>query len=78
MRAPAGRGLVRTLAAAFVRAHFYPSNAGQPVRRDPTYGRIDRDLQWRIQELYPHASLGERVVLELKLQASRDRAAAST
>jgi hypothetical protein len=50
---------------------FYPANDGTPIHRDPTHGRIDRDLQWLIHDSGP-SSLGTRVAIELTMQARRD------
>lgn len=57
-----------------IRRFFYPSNSSYPVRWDPTYGRIDRDIQWSVQDLLPR-SIGERVVLEERLQEKRKQQA---
>lgn len=40
--------------------------------RDPTYGRIDRDIQEAVDEWGP-ASTGQRVAVENTLQERRDR-----
>lgn len=48
----------------------YVANDGQPAVTDPTYGRIDADLQRTAEKLAPR-SLGERVAIENTLQARR-------
>lgn len=50
---------------------FYPNKNGRPVRRDPTYGKIDRDIQWSVDDMRP-VSLGQRVALEDTLQNKRN------
>lgn len=40
---------------------------------DPTYGRIDRDIQSRVERDYSPVDVGTRVALENNLQARRDR-----
>lgn len=39
---------------------------------DPTYGRIDRDIQQLVDEMHPR-SLGSRVAMENTLQQRRDQ-----
>lgn len=46
---------------------------GTPVRVDPTYGRIDPDIQQAVEDLNP-PGIGERVAWENTLQARRDEA----
>lgn len=67
--------LLRALAAAAIRRHFYPDNHGRPIRRDPTHGKVDRDLQWNVQRFHPGLTVGQRVVLELRAQQARDERA---
>lgn len=55
-----------------LRARTYPNRFGRPVRKDPTYGRIDRDVQWHVQDIGP-SSLGQRVAMENTIQRSKDR-----
>lgn len=50
----------------------YVANDGLPVRTDPTFGRIDPDIQQAVEAMKP-ASTGSRVALENTLQARRDR-----
>lgn len=42
------------------------------MRRDPTHGRIDFDIQDRVEAMQPK-SLGQRVALENGMQQLRDR-----
>lgn len=42
--------------------------------RDPTYGRIDRDIQEAVDEWVPR-NIGQRVAVENTLQEQRDRRA---
>lgn len=68
-------GAPAALAVAIQRAvdaGTFPGNHGQRVDRDPTHGRIDRDIQERVNEMQP-TTLGERVALENDLQGRRDR-----
>lgn len=58
-----------TTAAA--RARTYPDRDGRPLTYDPTYGRVDRDIQWMVQDLYQPNTVAQRVVMELNLQARR-------
>lgn len=48
------------------------AEASDASRYDPTHGRIDFDLQDRVDEMKP-SSLGQRVALESTLQGIRDR-----
>ncbi|MFT4281205.1 hypothetical protein [Microbacterium sp.] len=54
----------------------YPGNDGTRVEYDPTHGRIDKDIQERVDEMKP-TSLGQRVAMEATLQERRDREVAS-
>jgi hypothetical protein len=54
-----------------IRMFFYPNKEGRPVRRDPTYGRIARDIQWIVQDEYQPKTLGQRVALEESIQNQR-------
>ena len=40
---------------------------------DPTYGRIDRDIQDFVEAEFKTTNVGTRVALENTLQAKRDR-----
>lgn len=55
-----------------VRRYLYPWHGERPRRDDPTYGRIDRDIQWRVNDEYAPSSIGQRLAMELNLQAARD------
>jgi hypothetical protein len=44
-----------------------------PMRRDPTYGRIASDIQEWVEREWKPSSLGQRVALENTIQAHRDR-----
>lgn len=55
-----------------IRAELYPWHDGIPREDDPTYGQIDRDLQWAADDQAPR-SLGQRVAIESTLQERRDR-----
>jgi hypothetical protein len=39
---------------------------------DPTHGRIDRDIQEYVDEVFQPIDVGQRVALENTLQARRD------
>ncbi len=56
-----------------IRACTYPDNHGRPVRRDPTHGRIDRDIQWHVAVWQRPRTIGQRVVDENNMQAARTR-----
>lgn len=56
-----------------LRRFTYPNNQGQPIRRDPSHGRIDRDIQWRVQDWYQPRTVAQRVVMEGNLQQQRER-----
>lgn len=53
------------------RTQLYPDNRGHCITRDPSYGRIDADIQWRVDAAGP-SSLVERVVMETHLQSRRE------
>ena len=40
---------------------------------DPTYGKIDRDIQEYVMKNYPEATLGQRTAFEETLQNKRNR-----
>lgn len=50
----------------------YPWSDGSARMEDPTYGRIDRDIQWAVHDMSP-GSLSQRVADEINLQERRDR-----
>lgn len=66
----AGRG--RELLLRALERVTFPDNHGRPVRRDPSHGRIDRDVQWRVQRQHP-TTVAQRVVMESNLQRAKDR-----
>lgn len=62
------------------RERMYPTARGVPQQNDPTYGRIDRDIQWHAYEICrgdapePYVvSLSRLVALEHTLQDKRNR-----
>lgn len=54
------------------RATSWPGNDGSMITYDPTYGRIDRDIQWMIDDLCP-MDPGQRAVMEGIYQDRRDQ-----
>lgn len=52
--------------------HARSCPAAMAVWRDPTHGRIDRDIQEQVDEWNP-GSLGQRVAIENTLQERRNR-----
>lgn len=68
-----GRLLAR-LRARLSKPPRYVGNRGDLMRRDPTYGQIDADIQRQAAELLDDPTdLGRRVAIENTLQARRDR-----
>jgi hypothetical protein len=55
------------------RKMYYPSRDGSPIKNDPTYGRIDRDIQWRVNDRLMPTSIAMRVAMENTLQDKRNR-----
>lgn len=62
----------RRLVKAFTRRWLYPWHDGTARRKDPTYGKIDRDIQWLIDDRQP-STIAERAVWEITVQEARDR-----
>lgn len=62
---------------AWNRLHRYPWSDGTVRREDPTYGRIDRDIQWHVWEMLSEegakVSLGQLTAIQLTLQERRNR-----
>lgn len=56
----------------YERRHMYPWHDGVARFQDPTYGKIDRDIQWRVNDCLP-VTLGQRTVWETNLQQIRDQ-----
>lgn len=61
-------GIVRRAVRTVVQAVTYPDRDGRPVRRDPTHGRIDREVQWFVQDTYEPRTVAQRVVMEANVQ----------
>lgn len=59
---------MRRLARAFVQAITYPDRDGKPIRRDPTHGRVDREVQWYVQDTYEPNTVAQRVAMESNVQ----------
>lgn len=72
------RNLRARLALYLTHRWLYPRHSSRASRRDPTYGRIDRDIQWFVNDIIRPSSLAVRTVAEINLQARRDRRAPST
>jgi len=64
--------LTRVL-AVLRRRLLYPWSDGTARRQDPTYGKVDREVQWFVNDhLAPH-SVGQRLAMELQVQRTRPR-----
>jgi hypothetical protein len=59
---------LRGFVCSVVQAVTYPDKHGRPVRRDPTHGRIDREVQWFVQDTYQPNTVAQRVVMEANVQ----------
>jgi hypothetical protein len=55
----------------FSHRYLYPWSDGAARRKDPTYGRTDRDIQWFVNDILRPKTLGQRVAHESNLQEKR-------
>lgn len=51
-------------------ATHYPRHDKPPSLRDPSHGKIDRDIQWHVEAMRP-STLAQRVAMEATLQTRR-------
>lgn len=60
------------IALSFSHSFLYPWHDGIPRRDDPTYGKIDRDIQWFVNDIYRPGTIAQRAALESNFQRDRD------
>ena len=58
--------------SASTRKGKWPGNKGDILSFDPTYGKVDHDIQWHVHDHIQPTSVGQRVAFELELQRRRD------
>lgn len=63
--------MIRRLSARIARRVLYPWSDGTARLKDPTYGQIDRDIQWFVHDVLRPTSLGVRAAAEHNLQRRR-------